>query len=74
MNAGFNVGLIIFESDIKTGEDSAMSKVYRQIPGSDIDKSYRLGKSVDIYLTLDSNKIEDSLLNDTNAAPADTIP
>lgn len=74
MNAGFNVGLVIFENDVKTSEDSLMSKVYRQIPASDSNKTYRLGRSVDIYLTLDSNKLRDSVLNDTNSVSADTIP
>lgn len=52
-----NVGSLNYDETVQTAEDTADAKVYRQIPFySDLPRIH-LGGSVELYLTIDTNRI-----------------
>jgi beta-lactam-binding protein with PASTA domain len=51
-----NAGSLICDETITTSEDTLSATIWKQYPGSNI-KTVSLGTSVDLWLTLDSNKI-----------------
>ncbi len=52
-----NLGSPLFDETVLTAEDSANAKVYRQDPFYSEEPSVRMGSAVDIFLTLDTNRI-----------------
>lgn len=53
------LGLLVIEySDCEAEEDSLEAKIYKQIPEFDINSSVPLGKTIHVFLTCDSTKIE----------------
>ena len=57
-----NIGGIIYDEEtVKTAEDSLNAKVYNQMPFYSDAPSVRMGTSVDLFLTLDTNKIVHSV-------------
>lgn len=57
-NVGLNVGAIIYDNTFVTAEDSLMAIVWKQYPKSDSTKHIGLGRSVDLWLTIDTEKID----------------
>ncbi len=51
-----NTGSLICDASILTSEDTLSATIWKQYPGNNI-KTVSLGTSVDLWLTLDSNKI-----------------
>lgn len=61
-----NVGSVIYDSEtVQTAEDSAMALVYKQIPAYSENPSVRMGSSVDLFLTADTNSIKHSVNPDS---------
>ena len=52
-----NLGALLFDETVETAEDSANAKVYKQMPFYSQAPSVRMGTSVDLFLTLDTNKV-----------------
>ncbi|MDD4644937.1 MAG: PASTA domain-containing protein, partial [Bacteroidales bacterium] len=52
LNSYFNLGATQFDATVRTAQDSAKAKIFRQPP--DINSSARLGSSIDVWLTVDS--------------------
>ncbi len=52
----FNIGAVVFDASILTGEDSLNAKIYKQFP-EELNQKARLGSPIDIWLTLDSVKL-----------------
>lgn len=62
-----NLGVSLYDETCKTAEDSAKAKVYKQMPFYSTEPSVRMGSAVDIFLTVDTNKIIH------NVNPTDTL-
>jgi len=66
--SGLNSGSIIYDTNIKTSDDSSKAFVWRQSPSFNFGKTQlNLGYGVDLWLTIDSTKITlncDSLSTD----------
>jgi len=56
-NAMLNTGVLIYDESIVTGEDSLNAFVWRQRPDPKVTSSVNLGSSVDLWLTVDSLKL-----------------
>lgn len=57
-SAALNIGAIIFDKSVLTSVDSAMANVWKQYPEYNRGETQlNLGSPVDIWLTLDSNKV-----------------
>lgn len=54
LRSALNLGAIIYDESIETGEDSTEAKVWRQYPSFKENKLIRLGSTVDVWLTADS--------------------
>jgi len=57
LNTSLNIGAIICDSTIVTGEDSTSAFVWKQRPEAEEGTHLFLGSSIDIWITLDSAKI-----------------
>lgn len=57
-NVGLNVGAVIYDNSFETAEDSINALVYRQNPQSNKNETTELGKSVDLWITIDQEKID----------------
>ncbi len=66
---GLLQGYVEYDETVVSSEDSANAFVYRQVPAFRKDRTVKMGRSVDLFFTLDSNKIDEMELNwqDTNA-------
>ncbi len=51
------VGAVIYDETVLTAEDSLKAKIWQQRPGADMTGIIDLGASVDLWLTLDEEKI-----------------
>lgn len=56
-----NVGSLNFDPPAETEEDSLMAQVFKQYPTYDEEPSIFMGSSVDLYLTIDTNRIVHSV-------------
>ena len=72
MQSGLNLGIFQFDSTITSAEDSAKAFVYQQIPNYVEGGEINLGSSIDIILTLDSNKIPEYQLPVTDTTTLST--
>lgn len=54
---GLNPGFKRFDETVKTAEDSGKAFVFKQIPQYDSAATINLGRSIDVYLTVDSTKL-----------------
>ncbi len=52
-----NAGAPNYDESVLTAEDSINAQVYRQIPFQSDEPSIQMGSSVDLFLTLDTNRI-----------------
>lgn len=59
LNSSFlNVGAVSYDAEtVKTEEDSMNAKVYRQFPVYTEEPILKMGSTIDLYLTLDTNRI-----------------
>lgn len=56
-NAMLNFGVLIYDETISTAEDSTNAVIWRQRPDSEINSSVKLGTSVDLWITVDEEKV-----------------
>ncbi len=59
--AMLNLGVLIYDETVITGEDTTNARVWRQSPDPEMTKNIPLGSSVDIWITVDDQKIEEIL-------------
>lgn len=52
-----NIGSLNYDETVETEEDSAQARVYKQIPHYTEEPSIFMGSAIDLYLTLDTNRI-----------------
>lgn len=52
-----NVGSLNYDETVLTAEDSAAALVYRQIPFYSLEPTIPMGSAVDLFLTIDTNRI-----------------
>lgn len=62
-----NIGIPVYDESVKTAEDTIKAKVYKQLPFFSRAPIVRMGSSVDIFLTVDTNRIIH------NVKPSDTL-
>lgn len=60
-NAKLNQGVIIYDSSIETREDSLNARVWKQQPDAKFVEKVYLGSSVDMWITVDTAKINRAL-------------
>ena len=60
-SSSLNIGILRFDETVETAEDSSMARVYKQIPHYTEEPSIFMGSSIDLYLTLDTNRIVHSV-------------
>lgn len=64
---GLDVGALVYDNTCKTAEDSLNARIWKQDPTFDAEKYLELGTSVDLWLTVDEEKLfvetEDHILN-----------
>lgn len=53
-----NAGALIYDNSVHTADDSLRAQVWKQMPEGGEDKLIELGSSVDLWLTIDEDKIE----------------
>lgn len=56
-DARLNLGVVIYDNTITTQDDSLNARVWKQMPDANIVKSVYLGSSVDLWLTVDDEKL-----------------
>lgn len=59
---GLGVGQKVFDEGVKNSQDSANAFVFSQNPEPSLDDLIRVGESIDLKFTLDSNKIKKNQL------------
>ncbi len=52
-----NTGVLIYDASITTSEDSLNAKIWRQLPDTKGTSTINMGSSVDLWLTVDSLKL-----------------
>jgi len=57
-----NVGAPLFDETVKTAEDSIHAVVYKQLPPFNQEPTVRMGSAIDLFLTLDTNKVVHSVI------------
>jgi beta-lactam-binding protein with PASTA domain len=57
-NLSLNTGALIYDQSVQTAEDSTQARVWKQMPEGDGENLIELGTSVDLWLTVDDEKIE----------------
>jgi eukaryotic-like serine/threonine-protein kinase len=60
MNMMLNSGVIIYDSFIQSSADSLNAKVWRQRPSPKTSSTINMGASVDLWVTIDSLKLNES--------------
>lgn len=67
LSKGLNPGRKQFDETVENKKDSANAFVYKQSPAYDSTASINLGRSVDVFLTLDSTKLPETelMISDT---------
>ena len=63
-----NLGALLFDETVENADDSAKAIVYRQIPPFSQEPTVRMGASIDLFLTIDTNKVVHTV-----SVPLDTI-
>jgi eukaryotic-like serine/threonine-protein kinase len=57
-----NIGAALFDETVITAEDSINAVVYKQLPPFSQVPAARMGAAVDLFLTLDTNKVVHSVI------------
>lgn len=63
-----NLGAQLYDETVLTAEDSVNAVVYKQLPPFSQEPVVRMGSSIDLFLTLDTNRVVHSVI-----PPLDTI-
>ena len=58
--AMLNLGVLIYDETIISGKDTINARVWKQSPAPEMIKNIPLGSSVDIWITVDEQKIEET--------------
>lgn len=53
-----NVGKVVYDESVKSYSDTLRAQVYKQNPGADGSTEVSMGRPVDIYLTIDTEKLK----------------
>lgn len=56
-NARLNMGVVIYDHSISTKEDTLNARIWKQMPDSHLVQKVYLGSSVDLWLTVDQEKL-----------------
>ncbi len=56
--SSLNVGKVVYDESVKSYSDTLRAQVYKQSPGADGVSEVAMGRKVDIYLTLDEEKLK----------------
>lgn len=56
-NVGLNIGALIYDNSLLTNEDTLFARVWKQNPAFTVGNYLELGTSVDIWLTVDQEKL-----------------
>jgi len=56
-NARLNMGVVIYDHSITTKEDTLNARIWKQMPDSRLVQKVYLGSSVDLWLTVDQEKL-----------------
>lgn len=56
-SVGLNTGALVYDNSCLSIEDSLAARIWRQMPLFEVDKYLELGTSVDIWLTIDEEKL-----------------
>lgn len=56
-DARLNLGAVLYDKSIITQDDSLNARVWKQMPDADLVRKVYLGSSVDIWLTVDDEKL-----------------
>ncbi|RIJ46879.1 PASTA domain-containing protein [Maribellus luteus] len=56
-NARLNMGVVIYDHSITTKEDTLNARIWKQMPDSRLVQKVYLGSSVDLWLTVDNEKL-----------------
>ena len=59
--AMLNPGVYLYDETILSEEDSVKARVWKQYPSPNIRAIVNLGSSVDMWLTIDTLKIQDAI-------------
>ncbi|MDX1283664.1 MAG: PASTA domain-containing protein, partial [Draconibacterium sp.] len=59
-DAMLNPGVLIYDETVQTAEDSINAKIWRQRPNPVLTKQINLGSSIDMWITVDQQKIDDA--------------
>jgi beta-lactam-binding protein with PASTA domain len=74
LEKSLNLGAVMFDHEILTGEDSLQSRIWKQIPSRQREEGIFLGSPIDLWLTMDESKVHfDSTLarmQDTTFLPS----
>lgn len=54
---GLNIGALVYDNTCKTAEDSLNARIWKQKPAFEAEKYLELGTSVDLWLTIDEEKL-----------------
>jgi len=65
-NSRLNLGVIIYDSSIKTATDSLNARVWRQMPDPVSRRTVQLGSPVDLWLSVDPEKFNTESLPEQN--------
>jgi len=60
-DAMLNFGVIIYDQSVLSEEDSANAVIWRQRPDAKLNSTVKLGTSVDLWITVDEEKINKSV-------------
>lgn len=64
-----NLGVQLYDETVETAEDSANAIVYRQLPPFSQEPDVRMGAPIDLFLTLDKNKVIHSVIPELDSIP-----
>lgn len=71
LSASLNLGTFIYDSSIKTGDDSLNAFVYKQNPEYNLDATLQLGSSIYLWLTVDSARLpSEPVIEATDSLPS----
>ena len=56
-NVGLNIGVLIYDNSLLTNEDTLNCRVWKQNPAYTSGNYIELGTSVDLWLTVDQEKL-----------------
>lgn len=74
LGASFNLGTFTYDNTILTHEDSVNAFVYKQNPEYKPDATLQLGSAIYLWLSVDSNKLNQNSIINSDSLSTDGIP